>query len=234
MLTMSAFAETATLVGDPGRATMLATLMDGRALTAGELARVAGITASTASEHLARLLQAGLLVVERQGRHRYYRLASPAVARMIEGIMSVAAGSVRPHAVVVGPRDRAMRRARVCYDHLAGEIAVAIADRMAAAGQIDLDADGAAVTGTGDAFLRTIGVDLDATRTRAGRRVGTAFFCRPCLDWSERRPHIAGAIGAALYQTCLTRGWLRRGEGTRALVVTPAGVLAFDRHFAIR
>ena len=230
MLSTAAFAETAALVGDPARANMLAALMDGRALTATELAGVAGVTPPTASGHLARLTAAGLLAVERQGRHRYHRLATPAVAQMLEGIMAVAAGGAGRAgraAAVVGPRDQALRRARTCYDHLAGRIAVAMADRMVARGEIELSPDGGALTEAGAGFLHRLGLDLELTTARPGRRV----FCRPCLDWSERRPHIAGALGAALCRHCFARGWMRRIEGTRAVSVTPAGRLALGTAF---
>ncbi|MXP65128.1 ArsR family transcriptional regulator [Roseomonas sp. M0104] len=227
MLSTAGFAETAALVGDPARANMLAALMEGRALTATELARTAGVTPQTASGHLARLAGAGLLAVERQGRHRYHRLATPAVAQMLEGIMAVAAGAAPRRApVVVGPRDQALRRARTCYDHLAGRLAVAMAERMVKRGQLELSADGGALTGAGAAFLAELGLDLAPLAARP-RRV----FCRPCLDWSERRPHIAGALGAALCRHCLSQGWLRRIEGTRAVSVTPAGRLALERAF---
>ncbi len=231
MLSTAAFAETAALVGDPARAGMLAALMDGRALTAKELAEAAGVTAPTASGHLAQLTGAGLLAMERQGRHRYHRLASPAVAHMLESIMSVAAAGVTARngdrTVRVGPRDAALRHARTCYDHLAGQVAVAIADRMTERGQIELSPDGGGVTEAGLRFLRDLGIDLDAARGRAGRRV----FCRPCLDWSERRPHIAGALGAAFCETCFARGWMRRREGTRAVAVTPKGRAILGRAF---
>ena len=240
VLSTSVFAETAALVGDPARANMLLALMDGRALTAKELAGAAGITPQTASGHLAQLTQAGLLALERQGRHRYHRLASSAVAQMLESIMSVSAdlGSAgetrRTVPLVVGPRDKALRRARTCYDHLAGQIAVAMADRMVQRGQIDLSPDGGALTEDGTAFLRGLGVDLDAAMARAARRHGGPVFCRPCLDWSERRSHIAGAIGAALCQSCFMHGWLRRIAGTRAVAVTPAGCRALDEAFDLR
>ena len=239
MFSISAFAETAALVGDPARANMLAALMDGRALTATELARAAGITPQTASGHLARLTGAGLLAMERQGRHRYHRLASLDVARMLESIMSVAAGSGGPDGIgrrapiVVGPRDKALRRARTCYDHLAGQIAVAMTDRMLERGQVDFSADGGMLTERGVGFLRDIGVDIDALAERTARR-GGRIFCCPCLDWSERRSHIAGAVGAALCQACFTQGWLRRIDGTRAVSVTPAGQMALRRAFDLR
>jgi DNA-binding transcriptional ArsR family regulator len=227
---LSAFAEIAALVGDPARATMLAALMDGRALTAGELALAAGIMPQTASGHLARMLDAGLLAMARQGRNRYHRLASPSLARMLEGIMAVASRERRTP-VVVGPRDAALRHARSCYDHLAGEIAVAIADAMVARGEVDLSPDGAALTDAGQALFARIGIDIVLPN---GRRRNGTIFCRPCLDWSERRPHIAGFVGAALYRHCLDRSWLRRVEGSRALTITPPGHIAFERHFALR
>ncbi len=240
MLTISTLAETAALVGDPARANMLTALMDGRALTAAELARAAGVAPQTASGHLAQLTEAGLLAMERQGRHRYHRLASPRVAEMLESIMAVAAdlgdagGGRRTRPAVVGPRDQALRRARTCYNHLAGQIAVAMADRMVERGQVDLSPDGGALTDDGAVFLRGLGVDLDAATARASRRGGGRVFCRPCLDWSERRPHIAGAVGAALCQTCLSKGWLRRLDGTRAVRVTPAGQIALGRAFELQ
>ncbi|MDJ0389114.1 helix-turn-helix transcriptional regulator [Roseomonas sp. E05] len=235
MLSTAAFAETAALVGDPARASMLAALMDGRALTVTELARVAGIAPQTASGHLARLTEAGLLAVERQGRHRYHRLATPAVAQMLEGIMAVAAGGEgtagRPRRApaMVGPRDQALRSARTCYDHLAGQLAVAMADRMVARGQLELAPDGGALTAAGADFLKGLGLDVEPFPRHSRRRV----FCRPCLDWSERRPHIAGALGAALCRHCFAQGWLRRIEGTRAVRVTPAGRLALGRAFGL-
>ena len=234
MLTTAAFAATAALIGEPARAARLAALMDGRALTATELAGAAGVTAQTASGHLGQLTGAGLLAVAKQGRHRYHRLASPEVARMLEGIMAVAVGAPGPARPVTGPRDRALRRARTCYDHLAGEVAVAMADRMAERGQIELSADGAALTEAGTAFLHDLGVVLEApARMREGAREGRVF-CRPCLDWSERRPHLAGRVGAALCRRCLEQGWLRRIEGSRAVEVTPAGRLALRREFGVR
>lgn len=230
MLTTSGLAETAALVGDPARANMLLALMDGRALTATELAGAGGVTPQTASAHLARMTQAGLLTVERQGRHRYHRLASITIARMLEGIMAVAATPAFPgRRPRTGPRDQAMRRARTCYDHLAGQIAVAMADRMLERGQVELSPDGGVLTEKGAAFLNTIGVDLNNSVTRTKRK---GRFCRPCLDWSERRLHIAGTVGAAMLSACFVNGWLRRIDGSRAVTVTPAGRLALDQAFA--
>ena len=231
MLTTSGLAETAALVGDPARANMLLALMDGRALTATELAGAGGITPQTASAHLARLTQAGLIVVERQGRHRYHRLASITVAQMLEGIMAVAATPPRLAKAPprTGPRDRALRRARTCYDHLAGQIAVAMADRMIECEHVELSSDGGILTEAGETFLRSIGVDLDRAAPRAKRK---RVFCRPCLDWSERRPHIAGTVGTALLATFFARDWVRRVDSSRAVTVTPAGRHALDRAFS--
>ena len=237
MLSTSAFAATAALVGDPARANMLAALMDGRALTATELASAAGITPQTASGHLAQLTEAGLLAMAKQGRHRYHRLASPAVAQMLESIMSVAAGRLTGsagglrRAIVVGPRDAALRHARTCYDHLAGRLAVAIADRLVERAHIELSADGGVLTERGATFLQALGVDLNAAPARGDKRAAGRLFCRPCLDWSERRPHIAGVLGAALCRACFAQGWLRRVDGGRAVTVTAVGHGALKRAF---
>ncbi len=229
MTRTAVFAEIATAAGDPARAGMLNALMDGRALTATELARVAGITPQTASGHLARLTVSGLIAVEKQGRHRYHRLATPAVARMLESIMQVAAeAEPRRTKAFTGPRDIAMRAARTCYDHLAGHLGVALADAMVAKGQIELAPDAGIVTDTGMALLQRLGIDLDARGKRKGR-----LLCRPCLDWSERRPHLAGAVGTALCTHCFDAGWIRRVEGTRAVTITAKGQRNFREIFGI-
>lgn len=230
MASTAAFAETAALVGDQARACMLMALMDGRALTATELARAASVTPQTASGHLARLRAAGLLAVASQGRHRYHRLASPGVARMIETIMALteATRTPLPRPLATGPKEAAMRAARTCYDHLAGTLAVGIADAMTAHRHIELSSDGGIVTDQGNAFLRAFGIPPASPAGRRGR-----VFCRPCLDWSERRPHIAGVLGAALCQRCLDLDWVRRRQGTRALLVTPNGQRGFRETFGL-
>ena len=237
MVSISAIAQTASLMSDLARASMLVALMDGRALTATELAHVAGISPQTASGHLGRLVDAGVVVRECQGRHRYHRLASPAVAQMIESIMSLTTdpdaprAPLRPPAPVTGPRDKALRYVRSCYDHLAGQLAVEMADSLIASGRIELSSDGGALTDEGDRFLRWLGVDLNAARHRASSRGTRRVFCRPCLDWSERRLHIGGALGAAMCQCYLENGWIRRAAGSRAVAVTPSGRQAFRSAF---
>jgi DNA-binding transcriptional ArsR family regulator len=239
VLNTSTLAQTAALLGDLARASMLTALMDGRALTATELAGAAGVTPQTASGHLARLVEAGLVEVERQGRHRYHRVASPAVARMVESMMSAAAElgerrvAARQRPVRVGPRDAALRYARTCYDHLAGELAVAIADRMVARGQIQLSADGGVLTERGAVFLSGLGVDLQSASLNPARGKRGRTFCRPCLDWSERRPHIGGALGAELCRCCFSQGWLRRVPDSRALSITPTGRAALREAFGL-
>jgi DNA-binding transcriptional ArsR family regulator len=234
MASTAGFAEIAALAGDPARANMLHALMDGRALTASELAFTAGVTPQTASGHLGQLLAAGLLTVEKQGRHRYHRLASPAVAQMMESIMQVASKSDRARpAIVVGPRDAALRAARTCYDHLAGRLGVAVADAMVAGGHIELSNDAGLVTDSGLALLGRLGIDVDEAPVRAGKPT-RRLLCRPCLDWSERRPHLAGVVGAALLSHYLAQGWLRRIDATRAVALTPKGQRGFHDAFDVR
>ncbi len=222
MASNARFAEVASLAGDPARARMLHALIDRRALTASELARVAGVTPQTASGHLAKMAAAGLLQVEKQGRHRYHRLATPAVPQMIESIMQVASGveAMRP-APATGPRDAALRAARTCYDHLAGQLGVALADALVAGGYVELAHDAGLVTGNGMALFERLDMDVASLMPRGGK--STRMLCRPCLDWSERRPHLAGAIGAALCARSFDEGWIRRIAGTRAVTLTPKG-----------
>lgn len=232
MASNAEFAEIAALAGDPARAAMLHALMDGRALTARELAISAGITPQTASGHLARLTTAGLLAVSKQGRHRYHRLATPAVARMMESIMQVAIDSARTRPVVVGPREAALRAARTCYDHLAGRLGVALADALVEAGHVELSDDAGLVTKSGVALLNRLGVDLEGIAARRGK-LPSRILCRPCLDWSERRPHLGGAVGAALCAFCLGDGWIRRVAGSRAVAITPKGRQRLRDNFGV-
>jgi DNA-binding transcriptional ArsR family regulator len=219
-------AEVAALVGDPARANILSALMDGRALTAGELACAARVSPQTTSGHLAKLAEAKLLTLEKQGRHRYYRLASPLVGRMLEGIMAVAAEGP-PRYRPASKLDDAMRAARSCYDHLAGRLGVGLADALCGRGHVVLADEGGEVTAAGAEFLAGFGLDLDAARGR--RRI----FCRPCLDWTERRPHLAGAVGAALAVRCFDLGWIERRRDGRALIITSAGRRGLAETFAL-
>ncbi|HET8613406.1 MAG TPA: winged helix-turn-helix domain-containing protein [Sphingomonas sp.] len=226
MVSIARVAEIGALVGDPARAAMLTALLDGRALSAGELAACAGVAPQTASGHLARLAAAGLIRVERQGRRRYHRLASADVAAMLES-MHVAGERAAPRPIRTGPADAALRAARSCYDHLAGRLAVDLADALTARGWVDLEGGDDGLSAAGAKALAEWGVDVPALRT-AKRR-----FCRPCLDWSERRPHVAGALGAAILDRGLALGWLRRRSDSRALIVTPIGAAGFRSRFGI-
>lgn len=218
-------AQVAALVGDPARANILASLMDGRALTASELAYISGVAPQTASGHLAKLSDAQLLAVERQGRNRYFKLASSHVGRMLEGLMVVAQeGPVRRQHRWRG--GDALRTARTCYDHMAGRIAVGIADSLITNAHVVLDDDGGKVTDAGRTFLEGVGIDLAATSKRK-------VFCRPCLDWSERRPHFAGVVGGALLGHALSRGWVERLKESRTLTVTAAGHQGFAETFGL-
>jgi DNA-binding transcriptional ArsR family regulator len=208
------FASVAALVGEPARAAMLAVLMDGRAHTATELAMQAGVTPSTASSHLARLTAGGLLAIARQGRHRYFRIPTPEVGAAIEGLMSIAPRADPPRRA---PRDAGLRRARVCYDHLAGEAGVRLLERLRERGLVAGRDDALRLTDAGEAWCGHVGIDLDALRAR---RRG---LCRGCLDWSERRTHLAGAVGAALLDRLLALGYARREPGSRVVILAPRG-----------
>jgi DNA-binding transcriptional ArsR family regulator len=217
MVAAANMVEVAALVGDTARATILAALMGGQALTGSELAFVARVSRSTASEHLAKLVRAQLIAVTKKRRFRYYRIASPLVATMLESMKAVAAIEVPSRFQPRSAREEALRFARTCYDHLAGQLGVAITDALVAKGHIVLSEDGGEVTDTGATFLTEFGVEL-VSKSRSRR-----IFCRPCLDWSERRYHLAGLVGAAILQRCLDLGWLVRVRDTRAVHVTSAG-----------
>jgi DNA-binding transcriptional ArsR family regulator len=226
MTTATNMAEVAALVGDPARANILCALLDGRALTASELAYAAHVTPQTASGHLARLHAAKLIDLSRQGRHRYYRLAGPHIAQMLESIVNVA---------LLGPprhqprtrRDDELRAARTCYDHLAGRLGVGLAERLTEHEHVLLGEEAGEVTNSGERFFAEIGVDLSGARAR--RRI----FCRPCIDWTERRPHIGGAVGAALADRLFALDWIARVRDSRAVVVTPAGRRGLRERFGL-
>lgn len=223
-------ASVAALMGDVARANILSALMDGRARTASELAYCAGVSAPTTSSHLAKLTEARLLAVEVQGRHRYYRLVSPTVGQAIEALTLVAAEAPKPHRRP-GPRDEAMRAARTCYDHLAGRLGVALTDAMIDRGVLSPEGREFQLTPSGAGFLAVIGVEIQPVRGGAGG--GRRAFCRSCLDWSERRPHAAGTLGAALAARSFEAGWIERMPETRAVRVTGTGKDFFREAFGI-
>ncbi|MDR3081020.1 MAG: winged helix-turn-helix domain-containing protein [Streptomyces sp.] len=217
---MPSLAETAGLFADRTRAAFCQALLDGRAWTAGELARHAGVRPSTASEQLSRLIAGGLLTEERQGRHRYVRLAGPEVATLIEALTSYAPDAPEtPQSLRESVRLSAEARARTCYDHLAGQLGVALADAMITRGLVATDS-GLAVTPAGRAWLADA---LGYERPPGARRP----LVRACLDWTERRPHLAGALGAALCTAALEKQWVRRVGSGRAVKVTPEGTEVF-------
>ena len=213
-------AQVGALIGDPARANMLSALMGGKALTASELATAAGITQQTASAHLARLEAGGLLVQRKQGRHRYFALADDEVGLLLEGLMGFAAnrGFLRSRP---GPRDPELRKARVCYNHLAGDFGVRMLDRLVADGNMTLDGDEIALTASGESRMAALGIDL--APLQAQRRP----LCRTCLDWSERRSHLAGALGEALLTRFIEIGWAKREAGSRVIRFTAPGEKAF-------
>lgn len=212
------------LVGDPARANMLTSLMSGQAMTATELAHAGGIAAATASGHLTKLLEGGLLLVEKHGRHRYYRLAGPDVAAAIEALMELVehAGHrrVRP-----GPKDPEMRKARVCYDHLAGERGVELFTRLTRLRLIALEGGAIIITPDGVQKFGRFGIDIGALK--AGKRP----LCRTCLDWSERRTHLAGSLGSMLLDRFFENKWMHRIEDSRAIRLTARGEAAFEKLF---
>jgi DNA-binding transcriptional ArsR family regulator len=219
-------ARIAGLVGDPARAEILTALMTGQALTATELVSVAGLTKQTVSGHLAKLVDAQLLAVEHQGRHRYFRLADPDVAHLLESLMGIAfrTGAVR---VRSSPREPALRKARVCYDHLAGDLGVAAMDSLVERRMLRV-ADGAPeLTSRGREFCAELAIALEPL-SRQKRPL-----CRSCLDWSVRRPHLAGALGAAILARCFELGWARRASGSRVVQFSAAGERAFRERFAV-
>jgi DNA-binding transcriptional ArsR family regulator len=228
MITVNALSEVAALMGDPARAAMLSLLMDGRAHTASELALAAGVTAQTASGHLSRMCEANLLAARPQGRNRFYRLASPEVAHAIESLMAIAGTRAPPASESAAwRRDPDLRFCRTCYDHLAGQIGIAVTDALTRAGHIEpKGAHDWRLTDSGTLFCQRLGVDV-----AGARRAGTRHFARQCLDWSERRPHISGALGAAIADTFFKRGWAERLRRSRTVRLTDSGRRAMQRDF---
>jgi DNA-binding transcriptional ArsR family regulator len=226
MVAAANLVEIAALVGDTARATALNALMGGQALTSTELARIAGVAKSTMSEHLARLERAGLVSSTEHRQFKYYRIASFRVAQMMESIKVVAAIDCPPRHQPKSAKDDAVRAARTCYDHFAGRFGVALADALVARDLVELTDFGGVVTNAGMAFFRDQKIDVSAG---AAKRA----FCRPCLDWSERRYHIAGVVGVSICRTAFERGWVARISGTRAISVTTAGRRTFRDVFNV-
>ena len=208
------------LIGDPARANMLTALMGGQALTATELAQAASVTLQTASSHLSKLEDGGLVRQRKQGRHRYFALADAATGALLEAVMGFAAsrGHLRHRP---GPKDPALRKARVCYDHLAGDYGVRMLDSLIRRGTIASQEGELTVTEQGRADLGRIGIDLEPLAS--SRRP----ICKSCLDWSERRSHLAGTLGKALLTRFLEEGWAKRSEDSRAVEFTRAGESRF-------
>lgn len=215
-------ARIAALIGDHARAEVLTALMADRALTATELAQIAGVSKPTMSAHLAKLLDAGLISGVAQGRHRYFRLADADVARLLEALMGVAfrAGAVR---VRSSPREPALRKARVCYDHLAGELGVKTYESLLQRGCIEEHDEQLRLTEAGKAWFAALEIDVTAAANRRRQ------LCRPCLDWSERRHHLGGALGAQLLRRLLELGWARRDPASRVVAFSPRGERELER-----
>jgi DNA-binding transcriptional ArsR family regulator len=226
VLADAAIAPVASLLSDPSRVSILLALSDGREIAAGELALVAGVTAATASFHLARLTSAALVTLRRQGRHRLYRLAAPEVVQALEALAVLAPQSA-PRTHRQARIGRAVRAGRTCYDHLAGRLGVCLARALLDRGAIRLAGAEFDVTPLGEHLLGELGIDLPAARARR-RAVAAA-----CLDWSEREPHIAGALGAALLTRLFDLGWIQRMPASRAVEVTSAGRRGLHRTFGI-
>lgn len=216
--------QIAALIGDPARANILTALMSGKALTATELAFEAGVTAQTASAHLAKLSDGGLVNARKSGRHKYFTLASDEVARVLEALMGLAAGSghLRQR---TGPKDSAMRKARVCYNHLAGEMGVHMYQSMMAGGLLTHSQDTLELTPKGKTFVSELGIDIGALPS------SKAPLCRECLDWSMRSSHLAGQLGRALLAQFIELNWAKREENSRVVTFTKQGEQAFSSLF---
>lgn len=213
------------LIGDPARANILIALMSGKALTATELASEAGVTVQTTSSHLKKLEAVGLLKQRKQGRHRYFALFDEDVASLLESMMGLAAkrGLVRTQ---TGPKDLALRKSRVCYNHLAGDLGVKFYDAMVANGHLIEQGDDLKLTDAGAAFVEKFGIDL--TKLSQNRRP----LCKSCLDWSSRRTHLAGSLGTAMLERFYALGWAKRIDGSRVIEFSPEGEKSLNRVFS--
>ncbi|GHC63101.1 ArsR/SmtB family transcription factor [Limoniibacter endophyticus] len=215
-------AHVANLIGEPARANILSALMTGKALTASELAQEAGISLQTASSHLSKLEVGGLIAPRKQGRHKYFSLSSDDVAHVLEALMGLAArtGHLRTR---TGPRDAALREARVCYNHLAGEMGTRLFDTLLERKLLSQQGSDLHLTQSGTRFVTDFGVDLVSLRDHK------APLCKECLDWSERRSHLAGSLGRAFLTRIETLGWAKRDRKTRIVSFTRQGRSSFER-----
>jgi DNA-binding transcriptional ArsR family regulator len=221
------FASVAKSLANPARSAMIAHLLDGRAMTAGELARVAGVLPPAASEHLAQLTAAGLVAVTAQGRHKYFRIADIATAEALEALAHICPPKTA-RSLTRSIDDAVQSRARMCYDHIAGQLGVDILDALLDLSWLIPATTGFDVTPEGRAGFRSMGVDAEALK--AQRRA----FARRCLDWTERRPHLAGALGASLATGCIERQWIRRRDKYRGLDITSVGVVSLNELLGVR
>lgn len=220
-VTRHQLAEFGALLAEPARAAIVLALLDSRARPAGELATIAGVAAATASAHLKRLADAGLLSVVGQGRHRYYRLADEDVAHWIETLMLAAPRRIKERSIA----DRDLAAARTCYKHLAGKLGVALFDRLRGAHALDLGSDAVRLNRNGESLLRESGLIVEGDAAVLG------LDGRTCVDWTERRFHLSGVVGAAITTRCFDLGWVRRERNPRALQITPKGREGFRRSF---
>jgi DNA-binding transcriptional ArsR family regulator len=218
-------AHIAALIGDPARANMLTALMSGKALTVSELAHEAGVTIQTASSHLSKLDEGGLLRPRKQGRHKYFALASDEVAHVLEGLMGLAAGAghLRKR---TGPRHAELRKARVCYDHLAGDMGTQLFDSLLARRHMVLKGELLELTDTGAAFVKSLEIDIESLHKER------APVCRECLDWSERRSHLAGSLGRAFLSRFEELSWAKRDQNSRVVTFSETGAREFEKLFS--
>lgn len=212
------------LIGDPARANMLLALLSGKALTAKELAVEANITPQTASSHLKKLETGGLIIQRKQGRHRYFALADEDVANVLETMIGLAAqkGHMRTR---TGPKDPALRKARICYNHLAGDLGVRLYNTLSAEAHFTVESERIELTESGILLFRAFGIQLD--KLRNSRRI----FCKPCLDWSERQSHLAGALGEAILNRMIELKWCQLEKDSRIISFNKAGEQAFSETF---
>lgn len=219
-------ANVAALIGDPARANMLTALMSGKALTVSELAQEAGVTIQTASSHLSKLDRGGLLRPRKQGRHKYFSLANSDVAHVLEGLMGLAAGAgdLRTRN---GPKDAELRRARVCYNHLASDMGTRMFDSLMANGHLTLTGEDLILTPKGEDFTNAFNINLDSLRSNR------TPLCRECLDWSERRSHLAGSLGRAYLSRFEELSWAKRDPKTRVVTFSNIGAANFECLFVL-